>query len=68
MGLMDLLKDVFSNNPDDLSDEEYRRRLDGLASDLFGSDFESCTREQRLTVQSHLRLGKRPQVYDDDDY
>ena len=46
MGLMDFLKDVFSNNLDDLSDEEYRRRLDGLAFDLFGSDFESCTREQ----------------------
>lgn len=66
MGLMDFLKDVFSNNLDDFSDEEYRRRLDGLAFDLFGSDFESCTREQRLTVQSHLRLGKRPRVHDDD--
>lgn len=67
MGLMDFLKDVFSNNPDDLSDEEYRRRLDGLAFDLFGRSFESCTREQRLTVQSQVRLGKRPQMYDDDD-
>jgi len=67
MGLIAFFKTLlFPLNPDvlSLSADDYQRRLDGLADEMFGCDYASCSREQRLTVQSYMQLGNRPQSKD----